>query len=851
METAMRRPLIYLVIFLVLLAAPSGIRYLRFYQLSGVDRAEPPQYDPSNVAPVPTPAASEFVDNPEPGKGLVLLDESHQNQFTLDEISYLDGRLAARGYELLHHTGGDLRAALRPVTAFVVITPISNFDLDEIQAVADFVDRGGKLLMIGDPTRFTVAFNEEDIFNLTYTLETDKIPLNSLANQFDIIFNGDYLYNTTENEGNFRNIILQGELGESGVTESLEKLVFYGSHSIQVGPEATTLLTGDENTWSSATDRPGGLVLGATSREGRVLALGDIHFLTEPYYTVFDNGQFIAQIADFLTETDGRNFVLADFPYFYQQPVDLLYIGSPELGADAFDDIIALQEAFKGVDQFLTLSATPQEDHDTLYLGIYNQSEDVAEILASAGITLTIDPEIPTETNTEEESTTDEEETDEETEAVRLIQSKLGNVQMSGTAVILLNETEDRRDVVVLAASTDGLESAINRLLDLTSLSGDYALDDCLLQDGLALCPTNVANETVEAKLETGGSPDIDTDQGDNNGDTGDNGDNGDTTDLNATDQGSISLDETVDGELDAEESHSWTFSEGPVVIDIIMEGNEEMDGVIELYDPDGNLVTSADSTFSGGTEEILGIEVDEGDYTIVIRDYYDDGGGYALTVSESSGVGEGGNGIFVFGDDDGEALVSGFTSVATYEALLSEDYEVTTWIASEDGPLTEDTLTGYALVIWDSGDYRNEEGFDDPDTEILFDYVDSGGYVFISGSSPAIFSTGTLSDIVDLEVVANDPILSIGFSEGEIIELDQTYPAATADFLFTEEDEEGVIPFFLRGPNSVDSGLRAGFAFADEGADDFAVFLLAPFDALPEDVQFTLLNNILAWFGL
>ncbi|RMH00644.1 MAG: hypothetical protein D6706_03375, partial [Chloroflexi bacterium] len=394
----MRRGIILVIVFVLLLLGPIGVRYLKFYKLGRPERPSVPTYDPAKVQDVPTPAASEFVDRPEVGDGLVLLDMAHNNSFTLDEIDFLDGRLAARGFELLPFTGGDLATALRPVNSFIILAPLAEFTVPEVQAIADFVDRGGRLLLVGDPTRFNVVFDEEDIFNFSFELETDKIPLNSVANEFDIIFKGDYLYNTQENEGNFRNIILKDvDLGETVFTDGLSRLVFYGAHSLQVGPEAQAVLTADENTWSSATDRPGGLVVAASSQNGRVLALGDIHFLTEPYYTVFDNSEFIARIADFLTEPSARGFVLSDFPYFYRQPVDLVYTGDPDLGPDAFDEIIALQDAFRRVDKPLALAAAPADDHDVLYLGLYNQADDVVEILATHGISLTISPPILTE----------------------------------------------------------------------------------------------------------------------------------------------------------------------------------------------------------------------------------------------------------------------------------------------------------------------------------------------------------------------------------------------------------------------------------------------------------------------
>ena len=133
----MRRAVIYffyLVIFIVLLLLPSAVRYLRFYGLDGAQQQEPPVYEPASVpARVPTPAASAFVDQPDVGRGLVLLDTAHDNRFELGEISYLDSRLAARGYELLPYEEGDLASALRPVSAFMVIAPMTTFD-EEVES---------------------------------------------------------------------------------------------------------------------------------------------------------------------------------------------------------------------------------------------------------------------------------------------------------------------------------------------------------------------------------------------------------------------------------------------------------------------------------------------------------------------------------------------------------------------------------------------------------------------------------------------------------------------------------------------------------------------------------------------
>ncbi|MCB9419410.1 MAG: hypothetical protein H6667_06385 [Ardenticatenaceae bacterium] len=634
----MRKAILFLIVFVLLLVAPTAVRYLQFYDLNAEERVPPPPYDPEAIKAVPTPEGSEFVDNPETMEGLVLLDQAHDNNFTLEDIAYLDGRLAARGVEMLPFDGGDLSQALRTINAFIVITPLSEFAPDEILAVRRFVDRGGRLLLVGDPTRFSLVYDEEDFFGLNPTLVADQIPLNSLANEFDIAFNSDYLYNTVENEGNFRNIILRGEgFAENGLVDGVDKLAFYSTHSLQVGPTGEALITADDNTWSSTTDRPGRLVLAAASQDGQVLALGDIHFMTQPYFTVYDNGRFIAQIADFLAQSTGRRLVLADFPYFFHSPVNLVYTGGPELGPDAFDEIIALQEAFRRVDRDLLLAAEPQDGADVLYLGLYNQAGELGKLLEENNITFLIDPPIEEETLAEEQPEETETETIEAETAVRLIQSNLGDIQMSGTALILLDESEVQRRVIILAASNEGLGNTVNRLINLIPLNADYALSDCLIQDNLALCPSNVADEVVEYELDTSGAPGIPpaaeptpTPEPEEPGTGGDELPG--LTD--AIPQGPIALGETVTGTLADGESHAWTFSEGPVMIDVVLSG-AELDGVFEIYGPDGELLTVVDNGISGEDEVLQGFEVpDDGEYTIVVRDYFYRVADYSLTVT-------------------------------------------------------------------------------------------------------------------------------------------------------------------------------------------------------------------------
>ncbi len=913
----MRRmmPLILLIVLLLLAVVPAGLRYVNFYGFGrAAERPAAPVYTAANIPNVVPPSQGAFVDEPTVGSGRVLLDMSHGNNFTMPEIASLNGRLSARGYQLLPYRSGNLARQLRGVSAFVVITPLETFAEEEVLAVVEFVERGGRLLLIGDPARFQVGYIEDDFgFILDYFIESDALPLNNLAHEFDITFEGDYLYNLEESEGNFRNILMgQSEMeAENELTAELDSIAFYGSHSVKVGATATPLLMGGSQTYSSATDRAGGLVLGAMGSDGRVLALGDINFLTEPYYASLDNTQFIARIADFLVQGE-REYVLTDFPYFYDSgQIELVYVGEVDLGADAFDEIISLQDAFKRARQELRLTAAP-ENGDTLYVGLYNQAlQDpaIVAMLEEAGITLLIDPPVLTEEElealAEEEEATTEEEVEEEAEEeaveeetaaedettspegeeeepvdepeiTQQIQSDMGNVQMLGTAILLYRETDDGRELLLLAPSKEGLENSIGRLLDLLPLDSEYALADCLTTESMAICPTNVEDEVVEAELLTGGVPagpeeevveeeseePVIEEEEDVEEETESFEFTLDDLDPPPVEQGEIALDESATGTLGEGETHVWTYSGDSGTVNIsLIGGGEEFDAVIEVYDADGIFVQYEDSTFGGEEELLENLDIDTG-YFIVVQEFFAVGGDYTLTVTAGEGgVSEGEveegeetaetspiETIFLYVDDDGDFLGETAADSVDLAALLEDDYEVVVWSASEaTSELTEEDLVGYDLIIWYSGLYRSESSFDG-DSLVLTSVLLEGGNLFIIGATPPLFEPAEISPLADVELVGEDEVLLAGWETGDVLELTAAYETTIVDP--TDLDTETDTLFAVRGPSSPNSGDVVGVSVRNEEEGSNILVLLLPFEALETAEQEQFLLNGINWFA-
>ncbi len=213
------------------------------------------------------------------GNGTVLVDLSHENNFNVGDLNILLSRIIARGYHIEYlHSGSNLTDHLSDSTSFVVISPTSSFLEADVNLVREFIDGGGRLLLLSEPI--------------------NKNKINSLAVEFGTLFWNDYLYNLKENDGNFRYIYLT-EFVENNITNGLRKIVFYTSSSVF----GNGIIFTDNNTYSSSSGEKGRYSVVVMNEDSRVLAIGDVTFLAEPY-NVMDNNRLICNIADFLAPPD-------------------------------------------------------------------------------------------------------------------------------------------------------------------------------------------------------------------------------------------------------------------------------------------------------------------------------------------------------------------------------------------------------------------------------------------------------------------------------------------------------------------------------------------------------------------
>ena len=155
--------------------------------------------------------------------------------------------------------------------------------------------------------------------------------------------------------------------------------------------------------------------------------------------------------------------------------------------------------------------------------------------------------------------------------------------------------------------------------------------------------------------------------------------------------------------------------------------------------------------------------------------------------------------------------------------------------------------MLDYDAVFWSSGSYAPTES----SVELLKEYLDGGGRLFIDGAEIAFYWTGDefLSDylhseylsygtLTDLEVGPDDHPLNAGFG-GAVIQLSSGTPPDILGVL----DADVV---FVRGPDSSDAGTPSLVAYDGDNMVAFASFQVNLMDTFDASL---LINNAAAWF--
>ena len=499
-----------LIVIPIVIVAVILIARLNYYGTGGASAYTPPEVPLPKVELETSPRSErlEAVDNPTISEGVVVIDYSHRNALFIEELNTLMSKVVARGFsyeivldpELVDEDEINITLAekLRYAKALILPLPRSEYTSEEILEIERFVERGGRVFILGDPTR-------------TVGVEA----LNSIAGSFGIIYANDYLYSLKNNDNNYRNVIYSN-FANSPITTGLEsdssKVIFYAGNSINA--PGNEIIIGDDSTFSSTSEGGRTNSAGALTTNDQVLALGDLTFFTEPYSAAENNGMLINNIADFLTGAQPE-FKLTDFPYFLNANIDIVF-DDPLVFNSQFEDAAKLKELLEDQERTVNFANEIGDENDVIFVGRYDNIEAVETYLEAASIAI-LEPEPEEEEDTLAEETEEAEAGEEEVTAddsglafvsetpieddgeQRFIEGRIqiegvGDLERGGSSLFYLHQEGGRNIMLILSDTPDTNADAFELLLE-------NQLIDCQATAQIAVCQTESPEEDLPPSI--------------------------------------------------------------------------------------------------------------------------------------------------------------------------------------------------------------------------------------------------------------------------------------------------------------------------------------------------------------
>jgi len=227
---------------------------------------------------------------------VVVIDVAHAGRIDREALTPLVSTLTENGATVRYHVGerqrgSPLNESLRSADAFVVLGAEQRYTKSELNGLAAFSDAGGRVLLLNEPSQASPAG-----LGLFSPVASDSVtkPMAPLASQYGLSYGNGYLYNMHEYDTNYRNVYAT-PASDTGLTEGVDRAVFYAAVPIQGGDAA---VTATEQTTLSQTRRQD--TYGVVARSGNVVAVGDTNVFTQEFLYRADNEQLVGNLLDFL-----------------------------------------------------------------------------------------------------------------------------------------------------------------------------------------------------------------------------------------------------------------------------------------------------------------------------------------------------------------------------------------------------------------------------------------------------------------------------------------------------------------------------------------------------------------------
>lgn len=262
-----------------------------------------PEFQTDNILPDRLAASGEVSGIVEANRSFrgrrILIDVSHGNRVNREDLQPLVSGLVRAGHDVqLLQNRRDLDTRLRDTDAFVVVDPAKPYSSSEVDRVNTFTDRGGRLLIVGEPN-----INQIQSGLLGTTISKQRSHITTLASSYGISFDTEFIYNVQNNDGNYKHVLSSPPPNRS--ISGVNRTAQYTAAPVNIR-KGKRLLIAAKGSKQLGVDERGRYPIAVQNSAQNVTAVGDASLFSPVRSSVADNEKFIAYIGSFLV-TGTRN----------------------------------------------------------------------------------------------------------------------------------------------------------------------------------------------------------------------------------------------------------------------------------------------------------------------------------------------------------------------------------------------------------------------------------------------------------------------------------------------------------------------------------------------------------------
>lgn len=251
----------------------------------------PPEYDTGEIYQGPPETDGTVAPEVAVEDQTMVIDEAHENRFDHGDVRPLIDGATQAGFDVEYLEADDeLDATLDGAAVFVVVDPATPYSAEDAAAVEEFVDDGGQLLVVGEPSHTELEVAGPFAVDIT-TAHTETT---TLTTRFGIEFGTGYLYDLEENEGHYQTVGVTAPDG-TPMADDVDRAVVSTATTVTAA-DGEPLLVTDGDTRHSETRATDEYVVAAA--DGNVVAVGDTSIFTNERHTIADNEAFVTALVD-------------------------------------------------------------------------------------------------------------------------------------------------------------------------------------------------------------------------------------------------------------------------------------------------------------------------------------------------------------------------------------------------------------------------------------------------------------------------------------------------------------------------------------------------------------------------